>query len=413
MLRILIVDDNAEKAASIKNLIYKIPEINRADIEIAVDVKSASVTLLQEKSYDLLLLDLFIPFEFGDNPSAQIGIDFLNELELDKEKKVPYHIIGITAHVDQIDNYQDDFKRSLWHLIEYVEGTEDWKDKLNNKIEYLIKSKKQIEKQEISKLNFDVAIITALREPELAHVLKLDIEWLDKRYDNDDMTLYHIGLIKRPNGKEIKLVAAATPQMGMCASSVLSMKLIHKFRPKYIVMCGIAAGIKGQVEMGDILINEEVWDGASGKITTESSGEHLFLPDPRHKVLDEKLKERFLDLKMSRKYLDQIRNGYSANKPNGNLDTHIGPMASVPAVIQNNEQVEEIRSHARKLIGIEMESYGVFYSASQCSDPKPVAISLKSVCDYANEEKNDFWQDYAAYTSANYMFQIIVNELGL
>tara|TARA_R110001606_G_scaffold7202_1_gene31985 strand:- start:630 stop:1871 length:1242 start_codon:yes stop_codon:yes gene_type:complete len=413
MLNILIVDDNADKTANIKKLIYEIPEINKTDIKVVPDIKSATLALLENDNYDLLLLDLFIPFEFGDAPSPEIGVDFLNQIEIDDDIKVPYHIIGITAHVDQIDEYQADFEKSLWRLIEYIDGTEDWKDVLRNKIEYLIKSKKQIKSEIISKLNFDVAIITALRKPELAHVLKLDINWLEKKYDNDDMTLYHIGQINKPDGGIIRLVAAAAPQMGMCAASVLSMKLIHKFRPKYLIMCGIAAGIKDSCAMGDILINEEAWDGSSGKISVTANGEHLFLPDPRHKVLDEKLKERFLDLKMSRKYLNSISENYTANKPDGTLNTQIGPLASVPAVIQNNKQIEEIQKHSRKLIGIEMESYGVFYSAAHCSDPKPKAISFKSVCDFANEDKNDFWQDYAAYTSANYMYQIIINELDL
>lgn len=413
MLRILLVDDNPDKIANIKALLLEIPEINNNDISVAVDTRSAAERLTEDDYYDILLLDLFLPCEFGDTPRAENGIDFLNEIEIDEDKKLPFHIIGITGHVDQIENYEGNFKKSLWHLIEYKEGEEDWRSILRNKIEYLIKSKNQIQNQLISKLNIDVCIITALREPELAHVLKLDIDWKDKTYDNDDMTLYHIGTIKISQNKSIRVAAAAAPQMGSCAAAVLSMKLIHKFRPKYIVMCGISAGIEGEVEMGDVLINEEVWDGASGKIATNDDGEKVFLPDPRHKTLSENLKERLLDLKMSRKYLDDIRNRYTSKKPPGILNIHVGPMASVPAVIQNNTHIEEIKSHSRKLIGIEMETYGVFYSAAHCSDPKPIPISFKSVCDFANEEKNNFWQDYASYTSAQYMFEIITKELDL
>ncbi len=413
MLRILLVDDNPDKTANIKSLLREIPELNLNDLHTAVDTKTAAMKLTEDDYYDLLLLDLFLPCQFGDTPEAENGIDFLNEIEIDDDKKLPFHIIGITGHVDQIDTYEENFRQSLWHLIEYHESEEDWRSILKNKIEYLIKSKKQIQDQLISKLNIDVCILTALREPELTHVLNLNINWKDKRYDNDDMTLYHIGTIDIEGRQSIRVAAAAAPQMGSCAASVLSMKLIHKFRPKFLIMCGISAGIDGEVEMGDVLINEEVWDGASGKIATGEDGEKVFLPDPRHKTLSENLKERFLDLKMSRKYLDEIRNNYTSRKPKGVLNIHVGPMASVPAVIQNNNQIDEIKSHSRKLIGIEMETYGVFYSAAHCSDPKPIPISLKSACDFANEEKNDFWQDYASYTSAQYMYKIIVNELDL
>ena len=49
------------------------------------------------------------------------------------------------------------------------------------------------------------------------------------------------------------------------------------------------------------------------------------------------------------------------------------------------------------LIGIEMEAYGVFYSAANSMSPKPIAISIKSVCDFADEHKSDNYQEYSAY----------------
>ena len=46
--------------------------------------------------------------------------------------------------------------------------------------------------------------------------------------------------------------------MGMCAASTLTMKLIENFHPRYIVMTGIAAGVKDgdNINLGDILIAE-------------------------------------------------------------------------------------------------------------------------------------------------------------
>ena len=34
--------------------------------------------------------------------------------------------------------------------------------------------------------------------------------------------------------------------------------------------------------------------------------------------------------------------------------------------------------------------------------PKPKGLVIKSVCDYANEEKSDQYQKFAAYTSAQF-----------
>ncbi|MNU11754.1 hypothetical protein D3C72_2598600 [compost metagenome] len=54
-----------------------------------------------------------------------------------------------------------------------------------------------------------------------------------------------------------------------------------------------------------------------------------------------------------------------------------------------------------------MEAYGVFAAAHEAPHPQPKVIVLKSVCDFANPEKNDSYQEYAAYTSAQ-AFKLLV-----
>ncbi len=75
-------------------------------------------------------------------------------------------------------------------------------------------------------------------------------------------------------------------------------------------------------------------------------------------------------------------------------------MASCASVIADPAVVEEIAVHARKLIGMDLETYAVYYAGRACPHPKPDVISLKSVCDFADEDKDDTFQNYAAYTSA-------------
>ena len=52
--------------------------------------------------------------------------------------------------------------------------------------------------------------------------------------------------------------------MGMTAAGVLTMKMISNFKPKYVIMVGIAAGIahKNEVDQiyGDVVVPDIVWD---------------------------------------------------------------------------------------------------------------------------------------------------------
>ncbi|MCR5208562.1 MAG: hypothetical protein K6C14_08820, partial [Eubacterium sp.] len=59
-------------------------------------------------------------------------------------------------------------------------------------------------------------------------------------------------------------------------------------------------------------------------------------------------------------------------------------------------------------VGLDMESYSVFYTAKFSQSPRPVAIVIKSICDFADDEKSDRYQKFAAYTSsqfAKYLFE--------
>lgn len=58
-----------------------------------------------------------------------------------------------------------------------------------------------------------------------------------------------------------------------------------------------------------------------------------------------------------------------------------------------------------------MEVYGVYFSAENFGNPKPVAVAMKSVCDYGNANKNDVYQSYAAYNSSRVMYEFITTEL--
>ena len=70
---------------------------------------------------------------------------------------------------------------------------------------------------------------------------------------------------------------------------------------------------------------------------------------------------------------------------------------------------EIIDNQVRDLIAVEMEVYGVYYAANWAISPRPQFIAIKSVCDYADAEKNDDFHDYAAYTSVR-VFEKMAKE---
>ena len=74
---------------------------------------------------------------------------------------------------------------------------------------------------------------------------------------------------------------------------------------------------------------------------------------------------------------------------------------------------KQIHTVFRETIGLDMEAYGVVYAAQNATAPRPKALVIKSVCDYANNEKSDQYQKFAAYTSCEFAKLLIEKFLPI
>jgi nucleoside phosphorylase len=88
---------------------------------------------------------------------------------------------------------------------------------------------------------------------------------------------------------------------------------------------------------------------------------------------------------------------------------HVGPVGAADQVIDDETRVLEIRKNWRKLIGVEMETYGVYRAVHEAPEPKPRVVSFKAVCDFA-AEKSDSWQEYAAFLAAEFAVEFLKRE---
>lgn len=413
MISILIIDDSAKKVRDIKELLLGFNAINDEHIKSVQSTADAQIEL-SSKQYDLVILDLYIPRQFGDVPNPENAIELLRLINEDEDLINPYHLLGITVEKTINEAYKYIFDENLWFLLRYDEMNDSWKSKLSVKIKYLLNSKMTLSQD--SNINYDVAIITALQIPELSEVLKLGgADWSKIDLLVDDCTTYYSTIIVNRKGHSIRCVAASAHQMGSVASSQLTSKIIRFFSPKYLFMTGICAAIFDKnVNYGDVLIATEVWDGASGKIKDVNEGSQLFMPDYRHLSLAVPFVKIINQLKNNRVLLNEIRDSFPTKNgvPFSVLNIHSGPMVSMPAVVSSQSVIDELSKHSRKLLGIEMEAYGMFFAASNAPQPRPsIVASLKSVSDYADRHKADDYQEYCAYTSSRLLEHIIVNEL--
>lgn len=174
-------------------------------------------------------------------------------------------------------------------------------------------------------------------------------------------------------------------------------------------MIGIAAGTHASnKQFGDVLVADPSVDYNSGKVALEN-GIREFLPDPYPLGLNARLRSVLQKYRGNHELFNEIRSGWKGKVPAAANRLHLGPLGAADQVIDDAARVLEIQRNWRKLIGVEMETYGVYRACHESPDPKPRFVSFKAVCDFA-AEKTDSWQDYAAFIAARFAFEFFKTE---
>lgn len=398
--RVLIVEDSAEKAQELSRIVND--ELHQiGDVVVVVpDVVSAKRALM-DTHFAALILDIQIPLRFGDPVRVDGGTRLLEEIRAGSTLKRPSQIVGVTQYENSYAGSIQTFKASLAGLILYAQSNSSWESELRS---FLRQARYSFELQstQSSHANVDMVIVCALNDPEMRALISDENDWVPVKSALDCISLYETTLPTTRGSRRI--VAACALEMGMAASAALAGMLIERYKPRFIAMCGIAGGVKGEVEIGDIVVANVVWDYSSGKLQSESR-KTVFQPEPKVLPLDPFQKNQFTLFMASSEVTARIRNAWKDKRPDHDLTVHLGPMFTGASVVAAQDKVDELTSSHRKLKAIEMEAYAIFCAAEYASAPKPIAIVVKSISDLADVAKDDAWRKYAAHTSSRYLIE--------
>ncbi|MDP3663925.1 MAG: hypothetical protein U1D41_01750 [Nitrosomonas sp.] len=410
-MKILLVDDDNEKTRVITLEILSVQGVVSEDIEYANNVVAAK-RAIKKTRYDLIILDINLPTSEAKKVEVGGGLAVLSFIKNNIQAQPPAYLFGLTAYDDGEAIAAKEFSSPLWKLLRFSFDEDTWHAPLREAIIFLQKSSKPPYVSDGSTYHFDLAIFVALEDEELSSILRLDGAWSIIEVPHDH-TRYHKGCFVGPKGK-VSVIAASSPRMGMPAAAVITSKLIHNFRPRFVIVAGICAGIKGKTEIGDILIADPCFDWGGGKwIKDSKSGSTKFLSAAYQWRLDESLRVLARTVAEIPEMLESIYQNYVGDKPAKPPKVIIDAMASGASVLQASVILENVRKQHKNLIGIEMESYAVFTAAEYASEPRPKCISIKSVCDFGDEDKTDSAHAYAAHTSANFLYKFAINCLVL
>ena len=394
-MKVLIVDDDRAKAKRlVPRLIEECGIVDR-DITFAYDAAQGRRELAA-KYFDLLILDLLLPADGMGDPELRHSIDMLGDIVTGGNLQKPGRILGVTRDKHAFEAADPVFDDHLWHVIEVDDTSDEWIERVVNCVRY----EKEVSEQdsEDSRYKCDIAVIAALASPELDALHALEWNWQAER-PLDHSTMVRYGEM-RTSKQSYSVVSASASRMGMVSTAILATKVAAMLRPRFLVMVGICAGIESKVNLGDVLFADPCWDYQSGKRAFDVTLGSHFKISPHQLGPSEAVRVRADLMRRDRDIWRSIEDGWPAAVPTTRLAMHIGPLASGSAVVADESVIPAILDQQRQLIGLEMEAYGLM-AAAHAASPKPTAFVLKSVCDFASAKKDDRFQAYAAYTSAN------------
>lgn len=180
--------------------------------------------------------------------------------------------------------------------------------------------------------------------------------------------------------------------MGNASASTYVSHAVRDLNPSYVFMFGIAGGFKDQVGLADVIIPDKIFYTALGKQ----------YPD-RRDVRPETLKIDPFLLQRLHVYAFQQQNGKD-------YEVKIGALAVGEEVVASSGGVAELLRIHPKMLGVEMESYGVGLAVATY-DTTTKFVAVRGVSDHADEHKSDNYRGKALKNAAEFLIGFIKSGL--
>jgi nucleoside phosphorylase len=275
----------------------------------------------------------------------------------------------------------------------------------------------------------DIVILTVI-PPEFTSVkAALNIQ------DNSDneiktpnsQTIYFPGEV-RSERRNYSLVVGCIGRPGNSKSSSITTEAITEFKPKLLVLVGIAAGIKDTVKLGDVVFSEKIVGYESAALYQLKDGTQIEQPrtemfDVTHKIDQEivhylsrknqaRLNSSFTSIGW---YFPTLSDKDRSHLQESNIIQEIEidrcTIASGEKLIKDPTVLQNIRDnlHGRVKVG-EMEATGF---AGACNRKNKDWLVIRGVSDFGDTYKSDVFQPLASQTAATVLADFLKHGIDL
>lgn len=240
----------------------------------------------------------------------------------------------------------------------------------------------------------DFGIVTALNVE--CEAVRRRLESYETVQEDGDPHTYYYGNINVVGSDErYTVVVVKLLSMGNDEAVATAARLINRWQPANIIMVGIGGGVRGKVALGDVVVAEFSHYYELGKRTPKGE-QRRPQQFPVHRVLLGRAQayeatDKRRDIGIERP--DRV--SMEARQP----EVHFGTIASGEKVIADERTLRGLLEENAKILAIAMEGAGVARAVGH-QDPAPRFLEVRGISDFADYEKNDDWQIFAANAAA-------------
>lgn len=394
-MQILVVDDSAEKAANVIQVIVSaLPDEALAE-PVVKGSMSEAVQALASQPFDLIVLDLMVPYVPGGKTDRTAGLELLRQVRGQDALSRNAVVIGLSAFPEEAASVRSDFDSNTVVLIEYDRAGK-WKVPISRAAQdsYMLSSKRA---------ELDFLVLVALPE-EAAPYDSLAVE-LTTSLVVDGLNVQL--LTHTATGARGALVRLR--QMGLVAASIDTAMAITAFRPRIVAMSGICAGFSGRSTLGQLIVPTPAWEYQAGKWSTDGfmiAPDQVHLRPPTRVILAQLIEKPGLIVGLEKAIT------ITGDRPSKVVSPALAPGVTGSAVIAAKERLDQIEKQHRKVAALDMETYGVYKAAHEASHFVDHFFAAKVVVDLADSEKDDDLHEYGSALSAAFCIQAIEEILS-
>jgi 5'-methylthioadenosine/S-adenosylhomocysteine nucleosidase len=231
-------------------------------------------------------------------------------------------------------------------------------------------------------LSPDIVIITALPVERDAVLRHLDSHTLENNYFR--------GQIQAQN-----VVVALTSEMGNVEAAIVATQMLESLEPRHIIMLGIAAGVPDRVALGDVVVAKFCHYYELAKLKTQEKQRRIRQYPCSTELYGSARNYQGAD------WHKTIKAVLPQQKISHLPQVHFGPIASGEKIIADEVSVARLVKDCPELLAVAMEGAGVARAVQHKEGTH--FIEIRGISDFADPQKNDEWQAYAANAAAAFL----------